>query len=169
MILVGLNTGLRVSEIVKLTVEDVDLEGGALLVRAGKGDRDRMVPIPSHVITELDEWIGLRVSGPVFGRLGQRGRPSATPHLRTRTVEIMILRANKLAGLQKHVTPHKLRHTYATELLRRGADIREIQELLGHARLATTEIYAHVVVDRLRSAVERLSDMPRPVQVGIER
>jgi len=70
----------------------------------------------------------------------------------------MIAAAAERAGIQKRITPHKMRHTYATELLHRGADIREIQELLGHSNLATTEIYTHVVVDRLRGAVERLAE-----------
>jgi integrase/recombinase XerD len=158
IIQLGLNTGLRVSEIVKLRVEDVDLVGGELLVRAGKGDKDRMVPLPSHLLRELEAWVGMRMDGPVFQRNGARGRPTTNPYLSTRTVELMILAAADRAGIQKHITPHKMRHTYATELLRRGADIREIQELLGHANLSTTEIYTHVVVDRLRGAVERLSD-----------
>lgn len=159
IILLGLRTGLRVSELVKLTVDDIDVAGGELLVRAGKGDKDRMVPVPSDALRELEKWIGLRASGPVFERLGNRGRPSKSPHLSTRTVELMILAVAERAGIVKHITPHKMRHTYATELLRHGADIREIQELLGHANLATTEIYTHVVVDRLRGAVERLSEV----------
>ena len=158
IILLGLNTGLRVSEIVRLRVEDVDLDGGELLVRAGKGDKDRIVPIPSHVLRELEAWIGLRARGPMFERLSKRGRPGKSEYLSTRTVELMILAAAERAGVHKHVTPHKMRHTYATELLRRGADIREIQELLGHTRLSTPELYTHVVVDRLRGAVERLSE-----------
>jgi integrase/recombinase XerD len=68
IIQLGLNTGLRVSEIVKLLVEDVDLVGGELLVRAGKGDKDRMVPLPSHLLRELEAWVGTRSTGPVFQR-----------------------------------------------------------------------------------------------------
>lgn len=145
----GRYLGLRVSEICGLRVENVDLESGEVLVVAGKGDKDRTVPVPSRFLPELATWIAGRTSGPVF--LSRHRRP-----LSTRTVQVMVRRAQADADIARRVTPHMLRHTYATTLLNRGANLREVQELLGHANIGTTEIYTHVSVDRLRGAVDRL-------------
>lgn len=142
-------TGLRVSELCALRVEDVDPEDQVLLVRQGKGKKDRYVPLPDKLFTPLWAFIGARTTGPVFRNYrGER--------LSTRTVQLMVRAAAQAAGIGKRTTPHMLRHTYATNLLNRGASLREVQELLGHASVSTTERYTHVAVDRLKGAVDRL-------------
>lgn len=144
--------GLRISEVVKLRVEHIDLEQGVLFVSQGKGDKDRYIPLASKLLGPLRAWIGGRRAGYVFPALRQRSRG----HLSQRYAQLMVLATAARAELTKHVTPHKLRHTFATQLLSKGANVREVQELLGHSNLGTTEIYLHCDVDRLRGAVERL-------------
>lgn len=149
IVLVGLYLGLRVSEIAKLRVEELDLVDGVAFVNQGKGDKDRYVPIPTRILDDLRTWVGERRSGPVFlSRLGRRMSSDA--------IERMVTATGVRAGLQKHVTPHMLRHSFATRLLERGANLREVQDLLGHSSVATTEIYTHLELSGLRSAVDRL-------------
>ena len=146
----GLYLGLRVSEICKLRVEDLDLgDEPTAFIGQAKGDKDRYVPIPRRLVPDLCHAISGRAAGPLLhNRRWHR--------YSTRTIQRWALRIARDAGLTKHVTPHKWRHTYATELLRRGADVLEIRDLLGHSSVATTQIYAHTVPERLRGAVERL-------------
>lgn len=143
--------GLRVSELCKLRVEHLDLADRSLLVFQGKGKKDRYLPIPSSLAAELRAWVGDRRDGPVFG--SPRGG-----HYTTRAVQKMIERARERAGISKRCTPHTLRHTYATSLLRSGANILEIKALMGHANIATTEIYTHLDTDQYRGAVDRLDE-----------
>lgn len=155
ILLCGLLLGLRVSEICKLEVGDVDLERRTVAIRHAKGDRDRVQPIPARLVDELHRWLGDRREGPVFPSPRGGGR------LSSRAVQRLMKRLGKTAGLAgidtpRKITPHKLRHTYATNLLERGATIREVQDLLGHSSVATTEIYTHVLPDRMRAAVDRL-------------
>jgi integrase/recombinase XerD len=143
-------TGLRVSELVKLKVADVQLEAG--LVRClGKGNKERVVPLGKKSLAALDDYL-------------RRGRPAlarrrTTPFLfvsrrggaMTRQNFWMLLRARaRAAGVRAHLTPHTLRHSFATHLLERGADLRAVQLLLGHADISTTQIYTHVAQERLR-------------------
>lgn len=146
----GLYLGLRVSELVGLAVEDIDLSRGVCTVRHGKGDKDRAVPIPAKLLPELRAWIGERQTGWLFPS------PRGAGHLSARAVQVSIRKAAQRAGIARHVTPHKLRHSYATNLLRRGADIVEIKELLGHSSIATTQVYLSADPERLRDAVDRL-------------
>lgn len=145
----GLYLGLRVSETAKLRIENLDLEEGTALIARAKGDRDRYVPIPGKLLLPLRRWIGERRRGFVF--------PSARgPHLSSDSIQRLVAQTATAAGIARRITPHVLRHTYATTLLSRGANLREVQELLGHSSVAVTEIYTHVLTDRLRGAVERL-------------
>lgn len=151
----GLLLGLRVSELVKLRIERIDLERSVVLVYAGKGDKDRYVPIPQKLRTQLTAWIGETREGWLLPS------PRTGGPLTSRMVQRLIKRLAKLAGLAgaelpRKATPHKLRHGYATKLLETGATIREVQQLLGHASVATTEIYTHVLPERLKGAVDRL-------------
>src|SRR5579871_1175659 len=156
LVMVGLYCGLRVSEIVGLEIPDVDLDTAGLMVRHGKGDKDRMVPIPAGLLAALAAWIGGRRIGYLFPAEKGDG------HLSVRTVQRVLKRAGKAAGLPnwqvpRKCTPHKLRHTYATTLLNEaGANIRELQQLLGHSSVATTEVYAHVIPGRFKGLVDRL-------------
>jgi integrase/recombinase XerD len=144
--------GLRVSEGCKLEVQDVDFERRFLTVREGKGCKDRVLPLPKALYGRLKGWIGGRTSGYVFeSRKGGR--------LSTRRVQCLVRQLATAAGLPgvdqgRRFTPHKFRHAFASSRLERGADIKAVQELLGHASLATTEIYLHTTPERLRHCME---------------
>jgi integrase/recombinase XerC len=132
--------GLRVSELAALDVGDLDLEGGLVRVRGGKGGKDRIAPIGPPAVAALRAWLAGRSGGPVFtNQDGQR--------LTTRAMYDVVRRAGLQQGLEVH--PHMLRHSFATHLLAGGADVRAIQEMLGHASLATTQRYTHVDPDQL--------------------
>jgi integrase/recombinase XerD len=151
--------GLRISELVGLDVDEVDLDEGSVRVM-GKGSKERLVPLGRFAVAALESYLtrarpalaGSRSGAAVF--LNQRGgrltRQGATRVLKG---------AATGAGLTKRVTPHTLRHSFATHLLEGGADVRVVQELLGHASLATTQIYTLVTGERLRE--EYFSSHPR--------
>ena len=151
--------GLRISELVGLDVDEVDLDEGSVRVM-GKGSKERLVPLGRFAVAALESYLtrarptmaGARSGAAVF--LNQRGgrltRQGATRVLKG---------AATGAGLTKRVTPHTLRHSFATHLLEGGADVRVVQELLGHASLATTQIYTLVTGERLRE--EYFSSHPR--------
>ncbi|MDE1822028.1 MAG: tyrosine-type recombinase/integrase [Euryarchaeota archaeon] len=137
--------GLRVGEVCRLSVEDLDLEGGLLRVRSGKGDKDRMVVIDGTTCEAVRQWLAVR---------GEQGDPRVFPICRE-SVERMVRARARDAGIGKKVTPHTLRHTLATTLLKRGLDLRFIQKQLGHASVATTQIYTHVDTGALQDAYRR--------------
>jgi integrase/recombinase XerC len=147
------SAGLRVSEVVGLNDGDLDFEADVLRIR-GKGRRERLSPVGSYAIRALQRWLSLRKlssrepsgpSAPVFvNKFGRR--------LTTRSVARMLEKYLKTSGLDARTTPHSLRHSFATHLLDRGADIRSVQELLGHKSLVTTQIYTHVSSSALRKA-----------------
>ena len=143
-------TGARVSEAVGLDVDDVT-DGDILRVR-GKGSKERIVPIGSYARAAGDAYLTrarpeLARRGKASPRLflGARGAP-----LSRQSAWLVIQAAAERANLEAHVSPHTLRHSFATHLLQGGADVRVVQELLGHASVATTQIYTHVSVDALR-------------------
>lgn len=136
-------TGIRVAELAGLQVEDVDLREGAVRV-TGKGGKERIVPVGRKAVEALRVYLAERTegSGPLFrNRWGGR--------LTVRSLHRIVGARARAAGLSRRVTPHTLRHTFATHLLDAGADLRLIQELLGHARLGTTQKYTHVSAERL--------------------
>jgi integrase/recombinase XerD len=143
-------TGARVSEVVQLDVDDL-AHGDVVRVR-GKGSKERIIPVGSYARSALDAY--LTRSRPELSRrgratprlfLGARGAP-----LSRQSAWLVIQHAAERAQLTAHVSPHTLRHSFATHLLQGGADVRVVQELLGHASVATTQIYTHVSVDALR-------------------
>ena len=150
------SAGLRVSELAGLNDSDLDFSGMLLRIR-GKGRRERLSPIGSYAARALRRWLGVRklsprevsgASAPVF--VNKSGR-----RLTTRSVARMLEKYLKLTGLDRRTTPHSLRHSFATHLLDHGADIRSVQELLGHKSLVTTQIYTHVSTARLRDVYEK--------------
>ncbi len=147
-------TGLRASELVALPLAAATGPREMLHVR-GKGGRERMVPLSSDARTRLDRWIALRRQGPLGNSpwlFPSRGREG---HLSRIRLYHLVKTAAGRAGLDpRAVSPHTLRHAFATHLLEGGADLRAIQLLLGHADIATTEIYTHVLEERLRELVE---------------
>ena len=148
-------TGLRVGELVSLDWRDLDLSARVLRV-LGKGGKERMVPFGRPAAAALGEWLGaweaVRARG---GEAGAEEEPVFLHHrggrLSDRSVRRVIDRHVEAAAVAAGVHPHTLRHTFATHLLEQGADLRGIQELLGHASLATTQRYTHVEVERLLS------------------
>lgn len=148
-------SGLRRAELCALRLEQLHLEAGYVTV-IGKGNKERIVPLGGRARAALARWLGagrpglVRPHSPANVFLSPGGRPLPPAGLWRR------IRARaRAAGLTRPVTPHMLRHSFATHLLEGGADLRVIQELLGHASLGTTEIYTHVASDRLREAHRR--------------
>lgn len=136
-------SGLRVSECAELRWHSVDLSGGWIRV-IGKGDKERMVPL-----ARSSRWLLDRVRQ---GNLDANYRSKHVFGLTRSQIWRIVKRYSAAADLPRHPSPHWLRHSFATHLLNAGADIRIIQELLGHARITTTQVYTHVALDRLRSA-----------------
>lgn len=147
-------SGVRFSELVDLKVGDVDLEEKVLWVRQGKGSRDRVVPLGRWAV----EWLGRYLAASAERRKRQRTeRVFLTPRgkrMANWVLNELLRRHAKKAGIQRHVTAHLIRHTFATLLLREGADIRTIQQLLGHERLSSTQIYTHLDIEDLRQVQE---------------
>ena len=140
------------SELVGLNHGDVDSDAGVARVR-GKGGKGRLCPLGRAAMAALARFRD------GFARKGGPSDPVlASPsgrRLSTRTVQLLLKRYLALAGLPSDFSPHKLRHAYATHLLNAGADLRLVQELLGHAQLATTQVYTHVSVARLKDVYDR--------------
>jgi len=146
--------GLRVSELCGLRVADLDPAEQLVCVR-GKGKRERRVPISRTALAAIERYWEVLAKrpeseSPVF--LSQTKKVSALSHV---TLQRRLKTYLALAGLDPSLTPHKLRHSYATHLLDAGADLRSVQELLGHAHLVTTQGYTHVTTERLKQAYER--------------
>ena len=161
------SAGLRVSEVVGLNDGDLDLVAGLVRVR-GKGRKERLAPLGRFALQALGAWIPQRKlhprepqppKSPVFvNKFGNR--------LTTRSVARMLEKLLAETGLDSRTTPHTLRHSFATHLLDRGADIRSVQELLGHKSLVTTQIYTHVSTSGLREAYEKAHPRARSGAVG---
>ena len=151
-------TGIRIGELVALDVRDLALR--ALEVRVmGKGRKERIVPIPEQARHALDAWLDVRrhsgvMSEPLFISLRPR-REGGPRRLAAREARRILGERAVRANLDQHVHPHRLRHSYATHLLDMGADLREIQELLGHASLSTTQKYTAVSIEHLRDAYDQ--------------
>ncbi len=148
------SSGLRVSELVGLNQEDVDLFGGLLRVR-GRGKKERIVPLGQMALKSLKNYLdqkpprekGRSMKAPLYlNRSGGR--------LTDRSIRRLMLKYAKRIGLNREVSPHVLRHSFATHMLDRGADLRSVQELLGHENLSTTQIYTHVTTKRLKEAYD---------------
>lgn len=142
-------SGLRVAECCGLDVDDLDRRGATVRV-LGKGERERVVPVGEAALDALEDYLGRRgeAGGPLF--LNARGG-----RLTTRSVHRIVGRRARAAGITRRVSPHTLRHTFATHMLGEGADLRLIQELLGHRRLSTTQRYTHVSPEHLMKVYDR--------------
>jgi integrase/recombinase XerC len=149
--------GLRVGELVGLDVRDLDLVRGDVRVR-GKGGKERIVPLPAAAREALRAWLDLRrrpgvLAEPLFVDL--RGAGVAASRIGDRQVRRLLIARARRASVADHVHPHRLRHSYATHLLDMGADLRDIQELLGHESLSTTQKYTAISVERLIEVYDR--------------
>jgi integrase/recombinase XerC len=151
------SAGVRVQELVNLDDGDLDLRGGTIRVR-GKGRRERYGIVGSHAQTALREWLAARPRA-VTPTGTRRARPLFTnkfgARLSVRGVARLLEKHLAVAGLARRASPHTLRHSFATHLLDNGADIRSVQELLGHKSLVTTQIYTHVTTSRLLQAFDK--------------
>ncbi|MBL1218631.1 MAG: tyrosine recombinase XerC [Planctomycetes bacterium] len=169
------STGIRVSELVDLNIGDLDEFGEALRIR-GKGKKERLVPLGSHALAAINYYMGMLQKDPRFGPkimsrqtgtydAGSDGQSDKAPNplfinkhgkrLSSRSVRRKLDKYLKQAGLDSDISPHTLRHSFATHLLGNGADLRSVQELLGHQSLSTTQIYTHLTPQRLRQAYDQ--------------
>ena len=154
-------TGIRVSELATLKLQDVNLESGFLKC-FGKGGKERIVPLGRAAHEAIDRYLK-RVRSAKNGRRSNKlflGLRRSGEHLTRQAVWQIIRRYAKQVRIKKKITPHTFRHSFATHLLERGADLRVVQELLGHADISTTQIYTHVSRDHLKSVHHRFH--PRP-------
>ena len=145
--------GLRISELCGLRVEDIDFNEQIVRVR-GKGKKERLVPIGVPALETIQNYWAVLLEPPVgiqpvFRADTHKAAPLSALQLSRRLKNYLII-----AGLDPSLTPHKLRHSYATHLLDAGADLRSVQELLGHAHLITTQVYTHVTTERLKKAYD---------------
>lgn len=149
------SAGLRVSETVGINDDDLDFAQGVVRVR-GKGRKERFGHLGSHAVRALQQWMKVRTLAPgLTGRKAPAFTNKFGKRLTTRSVARLLEKYLKLTGLDLRTTPHTLRHSFATHLLDNGADIRSVQELLGHKSLVTTQIYTHLSTANLRAAYEK--------------
>ena len=153
------SSGMRVSELVALNRDDVNLKRREFMVR-GKGQKDRPVFISPDAAAWLEKYLELRTDNakPMFIRYSGQKKVDLSGNfhrLTARSVQRMVARYALLAGITKHVSPHTLRHSFATDLLMNGSDLRSVQALLGHSNVATTQIYTHVTDPHLKSIHDR--------------
>ncbi len=147
------STGARRSELSRLNIADVDFLGGILRL-FGKGSRERLVPAGKQALEVLREYLGSRSASTLAGSkplfLNRRGG-----RLTDAGIALIVKRCARKAGLLKSVTPHALRHSFATQMLGRGCDVRTLQEMLGHKNLATTQIYTHATLAGLKKVYDK--------------
>ncbi|MCW5767517.1 MAG: tyrosine recombinase XerC [Phycisphaeraceae bacterium] len=152
------STGIRVSELVGFDIEDLDISGEALRVR-GKGKKERLVPLGSHALASITRYIAMVKADPRFAQNWSDARPTHPffmnkhgQRLSSRSVRRKLDKYLIRVGLDPSISPHTLRHSFATHLLDNGADLRSVQELLGHQSLSTTQIYTHLTSQRTKDA-----------------
>jgi len=139
------STGIRVSELVGLDMDSIDFISNIVKV-AGKGKKERLVPIGNRAIRAIQDYIEKRKHKEKAVFLNKSGK-----RLSTRSVVNITEKYIRMAGVREKLSPHALRHSFATHLLNRGADLRAVQELLGHVNLSTTQIYTHMTTEKLKS------------------
>ena len=141
--------GARVSEVINLKKEDIDLIGGTVKVK-GKGRKERILPLGEPAIRAIKKYLDKRKDNSSFLFVNYKGE-----RLSDRGVRLILGKYIKKLAFKFRVSPHTLRHSFATHLLNRGADLRSVQELLGHSSISTTQIYTHLSVDRLKKIYEK--------------
>jgi len=155
------STGIRVSELVGLDVDDVDLTGGALRIR-GKGKKERLAPLGAHACQAIERYMDMVRGDTRYSAGWSEQRPERPlfvnkhgERLSSRSVRRKLDKYLRQAGLDPAISPHTLRHSFATHLLDNGADLRSVQELLGHQSLSTTQVYTHLSTQRMREAYDK--------------
>lgn len=153
------SSGLRVSELVGLDRDHINLKRREFMVR-GKGQKDRPIFISQEAADWIEKYLNMRQdnANPLFIRYSGIKKADTSGNfqrLTARSVQRMVARYAKLAGVTKHVSPHTLRHSFATDLLMNGADLRSVQAMLGHSNISTTQIYTHVTDPHLKAVHEQ--------------
>ena len=155
------STGIRVAELVALDLDDLDFEVEMLRV-TGKGNKERLVPVGGPALEAISRWLDDRELLILDRRLKNKESDleaiflnARGGRLTTRSIERFVAAYGERAGIRQQVTPHALRHSFATHLLEMGADLRSVQELLGHASLSTTQRYTHLTLDRLTEVYDK--------------
>jgi len=143
------STGMRISEVVSLSVEDIDFIGGIVKVM-GKGKKERIVPIGETAIIAIRKYLEKKKKETQALFLNKNGK-----RISARGVRDIVGKYIRLAGIKQGVSAHTFRHSFATHLLNRGADLRTVQELLGHANLSTTQIYTHLTTEKLKNVYDK--------------
>ncbi|MCM8795403.1 MAG: tyrosine recombinase XerC [Candidatus Omnitrophica bacterium] len=143
------STGMRISELASLNIDDIDFIGGIVKV-LGKGKKERLAPIGEKAISSIRSYLDKRKKSSAAIFLNKSGR-----RITTRGIRNIIYKYIRLAGIKQGISAHTLRHSFATHLLNRGADLRSVQELLGHAHLSTTQIYTHLTTERLKDIYDK--------------
>lgn len=156
------SSGLRVSELVSLNRKDINTKRREFIVR-GKGKKDRPVFISHYAATQIDSYLTKRKDNlmPLFISYSKNSSVISEKNYRRltpRSIQRILHKYAKLAGITKHVSPHTLRHSYATGLLRNGADIRSVQALLGHSNISTTQVYTHVTDYHLKQIYDKYKE-----------
>ena len=164
------STGMRVSELVSRDLGDLDFNEGVLRVR-GKGNKERLVPVGRPAVEAVHGWLPQRLQ--LIQERAGRGRAIVDEalflnwrgsRLSSRSVERIVKEYGERAGISQMVTPHALRHSFATHLLEMGADLRSVQELLGHASLSTTQRYTHLTLDHISNVYDKAHPLSNPEQ-----
>ncbi len=158
------SSGLRVSELASLNRDHINTKRREFMVR-GKGQKDRAIFISQRAADKIEEYLASRTDSlPAlllnYSRNSQTDTSGNYRRLSTRSIQRMISKYARLAGITKHVTPHTMRHSYATNLLMNGADIRSVQTMLGHSDISTTQVYTHVTDQHLREVYEKFHSPP---------
>ena len=154
------SSGLRVSELVNLNRDHINLKRREFMVR-GKGQKDRPVFVSQHAAEQVENYLQARQDSlpALFLNYSRRSTKPTTSgdyrRLSARSIQRMISHYARLAGITKHVSPHTMRHSFATDLLMNGADLRSVQSLLGHSSISTTQVYTHVTDQHLKDIHER--------------
>lgn len=143
------SSGLRISELVGLNLDDIDFISGILKIR-GKGKKERIVPMGETALLAIRRYLDKRKKQAEGIFLNNNGR-----RITSRGVRFVLVKYLKAAGVKPGVSAHTFRHSFATHLLNRGADLRTVQELLGHANLSTTQIYTHLTTEKLKSVYDK--------------
>jgi len=143
------STGMRISELVGLNIDDIDFIGGVVKVR-GKGKKERLVPIGDCAISAIRQYLDKRKKQSEALMLNRSGK-----RITDRGVRNIVGKYLRCASIRQGVSAHTLRHSFATHLLNRGADLRSVQELLGHVNLSTTQIYTHLSTERLKNIYDK--------------
>lgn len=152
------SAGMRVSELVGIDVADVDFFNGVVKVK-GKGKKERLLPIGDHALKAIQAYIDKRGSDLSLHKMRYDNKAlflnNRGGRLTERSVARMLEKYTRKAGMHSNISPHTFRHSFATHLLDRGADLRSVQELLGHVNLSTTQVYTHITTKRLKEVYDK--------------